>query len=418
MDTATVNMASPPAKSGKTVCVFRQILDYAIAAVMLVHCNTVWITLASLRGWLPQTLQWLLLIFVVMRCLLTVHRPTKRELWKSIATVGGMAAYLAILYFVIKTNKDVYFAFAWVLLLLTVYCLFCYEGGAWQVLLKYRTLLCGVAVYSLVMWLFCSVLKVFPPSGEEWTSWTDASIGYAPIQSWAGIYFAPQGIRNTSIFTEGPMAALQYSLALLIEAFLVEKPKIPVLAILAVALCTTMTTTGYLVLLYIALCYLLKWLYRRGWLQTRAGKISLISITVVGVIAAAVILARKLDTVSGSIRFDDMQAGWRAFLDAPIFGNGCNNLPAIQQYMSEWRRFNIGYSSGLLWVLSDGGLWLGAVYLCPVVMAVVQGIRRRAPGVVAFALCLVGIFLISVFQYSYLLSLLSVFLLFWRPKAA
>jgi len=38
--------------------------------------------------------------------------------------------------------------------------------------------------------------------------------------------------------------------------------------------------------------------------------------------------------------------------------------------------------------------------------------------VVAFALCLVGIFLISVFQYSYLLSLLSVFLLFWRPKAA
>ena len=62
MDTATVNMASPPAKSGKTVCVFRQILDYAIAAVMLVHCNTVWITLASLRGWLPQTLQWLLLI--------------------------------------------------------------------------------------------------------------------------------------------------------------------------------------------------------------------------------------------------------------------------------------------------------------------------------------------------------------------
>ena len=78
--------------------------------------------------------------------------------------------------------------------------------------------------------------------------------------------------------------------------------------------------------------------------------------------------------------------------------------------MSEWRFFNMGYSSGLLWVLSDGGLWFGVAYLYPIVRAVVYGIRHRQIKIVLFAVALFAIVLITVFHYSFLMTLLLLFL--------
>ncbi|MBE6702197.1 MAG: O-antigen ligase family protein [Ruminococcaceae bacterium] len=415
METVSLNQRPVPLKGAKTACVFRHIFDYIIAAVLLIQCNTVWMTIASVRQQMSTALPIVLFVCVVGRMALSMRRFSLAELKRDAILLGALCAYLAILYAVIKTNKNVYLSFACMFLLLLVYCLICQRDGVSQILLKYRTLVCAVAAISIVMWLLCSVFRLIPPSGVEMTSWNDTSNSDTPIVSWFGLYFEAQSGRNTSIFTEGPMAALQYSLALLIETFLAKKPHPVLSGILVAALCTTMTTTGFLVLLLVALTYILRWLYRKGWLQKKAGKITIATVGSIGLVTVIVILIWKIDTLSGSIRFDDLRAGWLAFLDAPLFGNGCNNLPAIQHYMSEWRHFNMGYSSGLLWILSDGGLWLGAVYLCPIVLATVKGIRSRHWGVVVFALCLFAIFLITVFQYSYLLSFLTVFLLLWQP---
>ena len=72
--------------------------------------------------------------------------------------------------------------------------------------------------------------------------------------------------------------------------------------------------------------------------------------------------------------------------------------------------YNVGFSSGLLWILSDGGIWLGLVHVLPIVMATYMGIKHKQTGVSLFAILIFAIFLITVFQYTLLLSFILAFL--------
>ena len=258
-------VSASPAKRDRVFYILRQIVEYGIAAILLLQCNTVWMTIASVREQLWRILPIALTVLVLCGIALTVRRFDLKKLGIGAAVFASMALYLAILYFVIKTNKDVYLSFLHIFLLLVLYQLVCYRGGADGVLMKYRTVLCGVAVFSVVMWLFCTVFKWIPPSGVEMTSWNDTSFMDTPIQSWARLYFQAQPNRNTSIFTEGPMAALQYSLALLVDTLIAKKPSPILSGILAVALLTTMTTTGYLVLLFVAAVYAWRFILKKGY---------------------------------------------------------------------------------------------------------------------------------------------------------
>ncbi len=405
-----------PKKTAFIIAILRNIFEYAIAAILLIQCNTVWITLAPIRNIIGSALHKCLIVCLICCILLSLRKISKKEILRISAIILSLAVYMGIIYKIIKTNANVYLAFAFVYLLFAIYCMISRGCVFLEVLKKYRNIVCAVAVFSIVMWLLCSVLKLIPSTSVAMTSWSDTPTVDKPIKSWFGIYFETQGIRNTSIFTEGPMASLHYSLALLIEMLLSKKPSIITFGILVLAIFSTMTTTGILVVGTICFIYAIIFIHKKGWLKKKSVRISLVSVILIGCAAAIAIVVWKVSTVSGSIRSDDMRAGWLAFTDHPIVGNGCNNLPAIQKYMSEWRSFNTGYSSGLLWVLSDGGLLLGALYICPIICATVKGILRKQWLVAVFAVSIFIIFLITVFQYSFLLSFISVFLLFWESE--
>ena len=405
-----------PKKIAFVISLLRNIFEYAIAAILFIQGNTVWITLAPIRNTIGSALYKCLIVCMIFCVVLSLRKISGKELICGAAVILSLALYMGIVYKTTKTNADVYLSFAVMYLIFALYCLISRSNVFFEVLKKYRNIVCAVAVFSLVMWLLCSVFKLIPSTSIAMTSWSDIPTVDKPIRSWFGIYFETQGIRNTSVFTEGPMAALHYSLALLIEMLLSKKPSFITFGILAIAIFSTMTTTGILVVGAICFIYAIIFIHKKGWLKKKAVKISLISVILIGCAAAIAIVVWKVSTVSGSIRSDDMRAGWLAFTDHPIVGNGCNNLPAIQKYMSEWRSFNTGYSSGLLWVLSDGGLLLGALYLCPIICALVKGIMKKQWLFAIFAVSIFIIFLITVFQYSFLLSFISVFLLFWKPE--
>lgn len=394
------------------------VLEYAIAAILMIQCNTVWMTIEPFREEINTVL--LIALFTFTLCCMVLSGAVLSKKRMSIAAMGiaPVFLYLSGLFLVHSANHSVFWYFLTCLLVLLLYYLTCCDTGVPRVLIKYGQIVTAVAGYSLVMWLFCSLLGLISPTGVVMTSWNDTAFLDAPINSYFGIYFETQSrvvfgtemVRNSAIFTEGPMASLHFSLALLIEALLKRKCDTRVLALLTVAILSTMSTTGYLVILFVFLVKMVSYLSHRGWLTKRVLWVAVSVISVVGVTALAVILAKKLETVSGSIRFDDMRAGVLAFLEHPIVGNGFNNLPAIQRNMSHWRTYNVGFSSGLLWILSDGGLWLGLVHLLPMAWAAVAGVRRKEIGVSLFAASLLVIFLITVFQYSLLLSFMLVFL--------
>ena len=394
------------------------VFEYVIAAIFVIQCNTVWMTIEPFRGSINTVL--LIVLFDCTLCCMILSGAVFSKKRISVATAGVALVFLCLigLIFVHRMNHSVFWHFLTCLLVLLLYYLMCCDGGVPAVLIKYGRIVTAVAGYSLVMWLFCSVLGLISPTGVVMTSWNDTAFLDAPINSYLGIYFETQSravfgtemVRNSAIFTEGPMASLHFSLALLIEALLKEKSDKRVALLLTVAILSTMSTTGYLVILFVFLVKLVAYLGSKGWLTKRVLWVAVSVASVVGVAALAVILKEKLETVSGSIRFDDMRAGVLAFLDHPIVGNGFNNLPAIQRHMSSWRFYNVGFSSGLLWILSDGGLWLGLVHLLPMLWAAVAGVRQKDVGVSLFAASVFVIFLITVFQYSLLLSFILVFL--------
>lgn len=394
------------------------IFEYAIAAILMIQCNTVWMTIEPFRGHINSVLLIALVGCTLCCMLLSGAVFSKKRISVAVAGVALVFLCLIGLIFVHSANHSVFWHFLTSLLVLLLYYLACCDGGVPRVLIKYGQIVSAVAAYSLVMWLFCSVLGLIPPTDVVFTSWNDTAFLDAPINSYFGIYFETQSravfgtemVRNSAIFTEGPMASLHFSLALLVEVLLKKKCDNRVLALLTVAIFSTMSTTGYLVILFAALVMLVSYLGSKGWLTKRVLWVAASAATVVGVAALAVILKEKLGTVSGSIRFDDMRAGALAFFDHPIVGNGFNNLPAIQRHMSSWRFYNVGFSSGLLWILSDGGLWLGLVHLLPILWAAMAGVRQKTVGVSLFAASIFVIFLITVFQYSLLLSFILVFL--------
>lgn len=403
-----------------SVCARRllSLFEYCIAAILIIQCNTVWMTIEPYREDINRIL--FIALFVCTLCCMILSGAvfSKKRILFATGCTGLLFLYLIILRFVPNSNRWVFWHCVLGLLMAVFYYLMCCDGEIPRVLLKYSRLVTFVAVYSLFMWILCSICRIIPPSGVVMTSWNDTSFLDTPINSYFGVYFETQYksvagvqlVRNTSIFTEAPMASLHFSLALLIESLLKKKCDGKTFIILALAILTTMATTGYLVLMFVALTLLFSWLSQKAFIGKKALKAVKLAVAAIGICVVAVILLLKIETVSGSIRFDDMCAGVKAFCDHPLLGNGFSNLLAIQKYMSHWRMYNVGFSSGLLWILSDGGIWLGLVHVLPIVMATYMGIKHKQTGVSLFAILIFAIFLITVFQYTLLLSFMLAFL--------
>ena len=384
--------------------------EYLIAVILLISCNSIWVTLMPIRYYTDAHLMIWLGIAGAGCVVLTGAILSKARMKACAVGIGALAVYALVFFLVQGEGRPSFAYYIGGVLILLIYALACFDGNVPSLLVRYSRVISVVAVFSVVMWLLCSVFKIIPPTGVAWTSWNELIDTNTPVDSYFGIYFTMQGMRNTSIFAEAPMAALHYGLALLIQVFLAPKTDLRALAALLIAIATTQSTMGYLIAAFAVLCYLLFQMAQKGWLRKRAVQAALAAAFLLGTAAVVVVMRWKVDTVSGSLRSDDLLAGWKSFSQHPLFGNGHGNLEAIRASMSEWRFFNMGYSSGLLWVLSDGGLWFGVAYLYPIVRAVVYGIRHRQIKIVLFAVALFAIVLITVFHYSFLMTLLLLFL--------
>ena len=67
--------------------------------------------------------------------------------------------------------------------------------------------------------------------------------------------------------------------------------------------------------------------------------------------------------MSGMTHLDDFRAGFLAWLDSPIIGNGFDYEPAVQGYLSDYRLSNPGLSNSFAYILATGGLAYLLVHL-------------------------------------------------------
>jgi hypothetical protein len=219
------------------------------------------------------------------------------------------------------------------------------------------------AVTSLILWLIGPICGFLQPNCSISNSWTGtlgltvSSPGYFyllyDVQS--APFLGVRIVRNTSIFAEAPMFSLVLCVALLFEVFGERKPRLGHVVTLSLAIISSVSTTGIVVLLLVALIAAYRTARRAG--RTRVLLYMLLGLLVAfGVVAMVWLLNEKSGTASGMTRVDDFVAGYKAWRDHVWVGTGISSSDFAAASMSAFRSDNVGFSNGLMSSLARGGL--------------------------------------------------------------
>lgn len=390
--------------------------EYLIAFVLILNCRSIWTSLLSTRSEATKV-SFLLLVCATFMCILTVKETKIYRFKKGITLAICFLIYMLLFLFLNTYNhEDLIINIIVVFILILYYSICNANKNLPNILLKYEKLVLLIAILSMFFWIFGSQLHIINPSNIVYSNWSGTGLD-TPIKSYYGIYFETQGIifdsvglisRNSAVFVEAPMCSLHFSIALLIELFLVKKiSKVKVL-ILILANITTFSSTG-VILIVISLgtkfiinnpkskvLYIIKVLF-----------IPLCILFISGI--SYILLIDKLGTNSGSIRIDDFKVGFKAWKENIFFGAGFNNYEFIKSFMESWRSYNTGFSNSPMIILSDGGIYIGLLYICSFALGIIKSFKRNEINKVTFIAMIIYLFTITIFPYQYLLYFMLIY---------
>lgn len=300
----------------------------------------------------------------------------------------------------------------------------CYEDKNVRLLSIYSNMVTIIAIISLFFWIFGSVLKIISPTGTVLSTWTGQDM-FKAVPSFYGIYFQPQMTiftgwnignfaRNSAIYVEAPIASLNFCLALGINLFLEENPSRVKAIILTLAILSTTSAMGFLILL---LCLLGKILISNSRARIISFfKIFMLPILVIFVILASIIIFnQKMSVNSGFLRIDDFLAGFKAWLIHPIFGAGIGNPQLIFNNMSLSRLTTnqlsqLGISNSAAIIFAEGGAYIGILYVFCFVRATIVFLKEKKYNYLLFCLIFFIVLCNNAIPFIYLTFLILVWM--------
>lgn len=305
-------------------------------------------------------------------------------------------------------------AYFWFCLCTFISCLYCgyciniYNNSSF--VHKFTKIVGVIATISLLFWVFGSLLHVMRPTGNVISGWTGSEeTDGISIATYYGLHFEPQLIlftnvklaRNSSIFTEAPMASFVYSLAFLMELFLKKESNIGRCIILSCAIVSSFSTTG-MITMVLAIGF--KYLISKPVFSI--GRVIKVMIVPVGLIVSGYMaysmFVEKLGQGSGMIRVDDFQAGFLAWKENLIFGAGFGEEDILKKHMAAWRWYNQGYSNSIFYILAQCGLYLGIVYFFGIVKGISNSINSENKKSMVFIVLFCFMFVVTISCYQYL----------------
>ncbi|MDO5406083.1 MAG: hypothetical protein Q4F28_01985 [Eubacteriales bacterium] len=277
---------------------------------------------------------------------------------------------------------------------------------------KYTNVMFVIASLSLFFFIFGSLLDIINPTGF----YSHQQIGWGPndYYDFYHLYCEGQyvsalgylGVRNISLFLEGPMLTYTLSFALYYELFLRKqgtRKLYPIVIIITIA--TSFSTTGLVlvvVLLYLKFYDKLK---HNGVLRLFVVPIIL---GVVIFLSTYIIQDKFVSNVySSSARVDDIIAAFKCFISNILYGVGYQNMEAIDPYRS-FIRLNAGLSTGIGAILAYGGLIWGIWYIIPTILSVINYVAcPRARKQMGFVIMAFALLLVTVVQNRVLCTIIN-----------
>lgn len=263
-----------------------------------------------------------------------------------------------------------------------------------------------LAAISLVCWLLVSILKILPVTGYTEYFWG----GDRLVGNFFKIYFESQDYnfmgtvicRNSGIYPEAPM----YAFVLIVASaygYFIRGDRGKKIVCLVITMFSTLSMTAIMMAIFIILCYIVKKF--KSKYQIALGIVLVpILILVFGYLIVQLLSFKSAnDTLSTSLRLDDLNAGYQLWLTHPYLGAGMDNLVALQQHMAADRLYTyLGvnqawYSLGWSSILAYGGIYLTAIYSYPLLKSLVLGVSYNNSIWIFSLVIIVSLFILIVY---------------------
>lgn len=396
------------------------IFTYAFAIALVLDCRVMFTYLENTPTWWYRALL-VFMIISITGCIFTERTIRKKTLSQSVSSIIMIEIYLFFYVLIQSYARDVTLlrAIAIAFIILYVY-LFCKNDGCLEVLNKYRNLICIIGAASLVVWLFGFVLNLLPGSSYVMTSWTGTD-DYKPVESYFELFFSKGDIdlfgvtfcKNTSIFTEAPMASLNFSFALLIDLISSsknEKREKVKNIILVASVISTFSFTGFV---FVAALFVLKYMVS-GQKNKLTKLIKIVLVPILGIVVlnfAYQLFQQKLTVSSGIIRLDDYVVCFEAWKTKKVFGAGIGNNDYLKKFMGTWRLYNQGLSNSPGQILAQGGIYIFALYMVLIGQSFYYAIKRKDAYALIFLILLCYLFIFTACAYQNIIFLFIAWLL-------
>ena len=375
----------------------RIIIDFLFAFLLIYFTRTMWPSIENL-GLVDFAMKLIFVVVLVAKVMTSkLYKKNCHKILLSMILVLYMMAFIVIK----PINIEYYFKMVMFAAGTVVFQL-C-ETNKHNALKYYSHIILFLSVLSLVFWLFGSVLEFIKPSENVYSLWSGSDKPLL-VPTYYNLHYEPQKAdflsfgqitRNTGVFSEAPMFCLHVSIALLYELFEKETANKKKCIVFLATIITSFSMTGYIVA---AVAFTLKYFFISEKKVQIVKVILFPAIMIVLSIFLENIMVEKLGSFSGGARIDDFRAGYLAWIDSPLVGNGYNNIKSIQSYMSSFRMWNTGFSNSPMLILAYGGFYLAVPYIVATIASIKNSMHSKAR--MCFLLLFLFILMITVVPFQ------------------
>lgn len=384
-------------------------LEYVLIFLIIVSCNSVYIWSSNFEIDFNELIIWPLAILLIISF---IDSNLENKMFKYsiyiVVFINIFQMWFVKLRYFDKDMIPYYTKYVLFISMMIIYLTNLKIQNKFSIIInRFVNVMVTLSIISILFWTFGSILHWIDSSGKVLLYWG----GDRDINSYFNLYFETQTesffgikvVRNSGIFSEGPMHAVALLSTLIIQLFILNKRLDWRTAVLSTAIFSSMTTSGVAVLaimivlkIYVASHSKISKLFR----STRKKAVLIIAVTLL-VIMAYLFLKNKYGTGSYNTRLDDYRAGLKAWKQSIIFGREFGNMDPIIQYMSDFRMSNTGYSNSIVLILVQGGLFYASFYLLPILMVVYRAFEQKIQSLIIAMLLFVALLTILIFHETY-----------------
>lgn len=394
-----------------------KIINYIIAFMIILNCNSIFTAGLQAGKLFWMNLYILIGGFISLLLLNKLHNIDRNY----VIIISVLLVYILMYLLLQRSKTDGTSNLIYLIVFLTLFSLSYIEYRHCkvpQIFTAYCNIVFVIALISIFFWTLGSNLHILQPTGTYVSRWNDYGI-YRGVPSYYNLYFESQYlentvVRNTAIFGEAPMASLVFSIALVLEILYGKRSKTKILKVivLSVAIASTLSSTGYICLIFVSIYLLSNIKVAKELYYVKF--IVLIFILIGGLFLVQYFLVQKLATRSGIGRGRDYINCFKVWLSYPLMGAGLGSgdYPFVHNGIAI---SSFGNSNSFGKILAESGIYICLLYFISIFRSFYIGYISKDKKRIFLTFIILYLFITTKFVNTDMMFLLFSLIAVWNP---